>query len=177
MINASDFAECAISDRYTGIPYSKLDCQGFVERVMKDSGIRNSAGQPYNFRGSNDMWRNALAWKGTISECKKKYGNIPPGAWAFIVKNDGGEKERGYNDNLGNAAHVGIYCVPGLDKPVRDSTRYGTRDGVGYRSLSDFTHIGIPKMISFDHPAETDAITLIRQIKELLNILEETLKG
>lgn len=177
MINASDFAEYAMSDRYTGIPYSKLDCQGFVERVMKDSGIRNSAGKPYNFRGSNDMWRNALSWKGTITECKKKFGSIPPGAWVFIVKDDGGEKERGYNDNQGNASHVGIYCGPDLARPVRDSTRYGTRDGVGYRTLADFTHIGIPKMISFDPPAKTDPITLIRQINELLNIMEEVLKG
>lgn len=61
------------------------------------------------------MWRSGLSWRGTIDECKKKFGCVPPGAWMFIVKNDGGEKKRGYNDEYGNACHVAIYT--GLAHP------------------------------------------------------------
>lgn len=147
-VSSADFAAQANSDRYTGISYAKLDCQGFVEEVLEDTGVRKEDGKPYNWKGSNSMWRNALSWKGTISECRKKFGDIPLGSWVFIIKNDHGEVERGYYDNEGNASHVGIYARSG-SLPVRDSTRSATRDGVGYRSLSAFTHVGLPKMIKF----------------------------
>lgn len=151
MIDNVTFAEQARSEKYTGVSYDKLDCQAFVEEVLKDAGARKADGTVYNWRGSNSMWRNALSWKGTISECMKKFGCIPLGAWLFIVSPDGGEKEKGYNDSEGNAKHVAIYCKPG-ENPVRDSTRNGakgTRNGVGYRSLNAFTHVGLPFMIDY----------------------------
>lgn len=156
MITGTQYADQAMSDRYTGTPYSKLDCQAFVEQVLKDCGVRKPDGSPYNWKGSNSMWRNALEWKGTIQQCLNRYGMIPPGAWVFIVKNDGGEKDRGYNDDQGNASHVGIYCDPNRPDPVRDSTKTSTRDGVGYRKLAGFTHVGLPKMILYNKE-ETDS--------------------
>ena len=149
MITGLEFAKQAMSSKYNGIPYNKLDCQGFVEEVLKDCGVRNTDGKPYNWKGSNSMWRNALKWKGTIQDCLDTFGKIPSGAWVFIVKNDGGETERGYHDNQGNASHVVIYCNPESDKPVRDSTKTSKRDGVGYRTLEGFTHVGIPTVIDF----------------------------
>ena len=140
MITGYQFAEQARSSKYNGIPYSKLDCQAFVEEVAKDAGIRKPDGSIYNWKGSNSMWRNISGWKGTIQDCKDQFGCIPLGAWVFIRKTDGGEKDRGYNDNLGNFTHVGIYCKES-DQPVRDSTRYTGRDGVGYRPLTSFTSI------------------------------------
>jgi len=65
----------AVTGNYRGIPYEKLDCQGFVEEVLKDCGVRKSDGNPYNWRGSNSMWRNFIQWRGTIEECRKKFGS------------------------------------------------------------------------------------------------------
>ena len=109
MVTGEQFAEKAVNGNYIGIPYSKLDCQGFVERVLADCGVRKSNGTVYDWRGSNSMYRNYYQWRGTISECVKKFGFIPIGALVFTRKTDGGEKEKGYNDGLGNFVHVGIY--------------------------------------------------------------------
>ena len=68
-----DLAEQAVTGGYVGIPYGSLDCQGFVEQVLKDCGVRKPDGSPYNWRGSNSMWRNYIKWKGTIAECKEKF--------------------------------------------------------------------------------------------------------
>lgn len=187
MLTGTDFAMKAQSDEYTGIPYSKLDCQAFVERVLRDAGCRNTAGNAYNWRGSNSMWRNALSWKGTLAECYTKFGRIPLGAWVFIVKDDGGEKDRGYNDNAGNASHVGIYCRDDSD-PVRDSTKTKSRDGVGYRKLDGFTHVGLCKYISYDGTnSEEEALKAIeilrnyestgRQVLSALVTIKNYLKG
>lgn len=148
MITGEAFAEQARSGQYNGIPYKTLDCQGFVERVLKDAGIRKPDGSVYNWKGSNAMWRQIPGWRGTVEECRKQFGEIPLGSWVFIVKHDGGEVDRGYHDNEGNAAHVGIYCNLG-GNPVRDSTRYTGRDGVGYRPLKSFTHVLLPEFISY----------------------------
>lgn len=188
MITGTFYASQAMSDRYTGIPYSKLDCQAFVEEVLKDCGVRRADGTPYNWAGSNSMWRNALSWKGTINECLATYGDIPLGAWVFIVKRDGKETERGYHDNEGNATHVGIYVRNTADE-VRDSTKTATRDGVGYRTLKGFTHVGLPKMVNFSTISDTEAdaeeaIRIIRksssterQILEALETLTDYMKG
>ncbi len=141
------FVDQARSEKYTGIPYTKLDCQGFVEKVLEDCGVRKADGSVYNWKGVNSMWRNAFTWKGSIEEAKKKFGEIPLGAWMIHWVNDGGEKERGYFDGLGNAKHIGIYT--GNPEEVRDSTRTSKRNGVGYRSLSGFNYVCLPFMIDY----------------------------
>lgn len=167
MIDNITFADQARSEKYTGVPYSKMDCQRFVEEVLKDTGTRKADGTPYNWRGSNSMWRNALSWKGTVAECVKKFGCVPLGAWVFIVCQDGGEKEKGYNDKEGNAKHVGIYCG-NSGTPVRDSTRSTKgRDGVGYRTMDAFTHVGLPFMIDYKNtliPEPVENVTIDKKI-------------
>ena len=172
MITGDKFADAALSPKYDGTPYSKLDCQGFVEKVLYDCGVRNSQGMALNWRGSNSMWRTALSWKGTIEECIAKFGKIPRGAWVFILKNDGGEKERGYHDNEGNASHVGIYVG---DDAVRDSTKTKTRDGVGPRPLKGFNRVGLCKYILYDADGQKpDNINyLVELARKLLKGLEE----
>ena len=178
-------AEQAITGAYVGIPYSKLDCQGFVEQVLKDLGVRKPDGTPYNWKGSNSMWRNYITWKGTIDECKAKFGEIPLGAFVFVVKHDGGEKERGYHDNEGNASHVGLYVGDSM-LPVMDSQ--GNR-GVDYCSLKIFTHVGLMSMIDYRTEPEPEpsaalaAIAVLRdpdstdeEILESLEILTKHLK-
>lgn len=150
MVTGAEYARQAQSSKYDGLSYDDADCQKFVELVLIDCGVRKEGGQPYDWKGSNSMWRNALSWKGTIEECIARYGEIPLGAWVFIVKNDGGEVERGYHDKEGNAKHVGIYVSQtDPERAVRDSTETRTRDGVGYRKLEGFNMVGLPKMIAY----------------------------
>lgn len=154
-VSGADLAEQAITGGYVGRPYSELDCQGFVEEVLKDCGVRKPDGTPYNWKGSNSMWRNYIKWKGTKEECIKKFGGIPLGAFMFIVRHDGGEVERGYHDNEGNASHVGLNT--GTDPfPCMDSQ--GNR-GVDYCKMSIFTHVGLMDMVDYYNeplPPETN---------------------
>lgn len=180
-----DVAEQAITGGYIGQPYSKWDCQAFVEQVLKDLEVRKPDGNPYNWKGSNSMFRNHIRWRGTIEECKKKFGCIPKGAFVFLVRHDGGEVERGYHDDLGNASHVGLYVGTSL-LPVMDSQPTG---GVQYRKLSIFTHVGLMDMIDYStspEPAprtELDAVRIIRnadstdeEVLEALKTLTKYLK-
>lgn len=165
-ITGEGFARVAWSYRTLKIPYSKLDCQAFVERVLSDCGITK------NWRGSNHMWRTALSWRGTIDEARQKFGEVPVGAWLFTVKHDGGEKLRGYNDNDGNAVHVGIYC--GADLGTMHSTTGGVQSGP-WPDPKRWTHCGLCSLIKYNNPT-----TAIKTDTELLGIaiaaLEE-LKG
>lgn len=164
MITGKEFAIQAKSAKYDHIKYNQCDCQGFVEKVLHDCGVKKPDGSAYNWKGSNSMWRNALSWKGSIEECIDKYGEIPLGAWVFIVKNDGGEKDKGYHDDQGNAKHVGIYVG---DNETRDSTRNSSgRDGVGYRPLNDWNRIGLCKYIDYNL---TNKDNNIERSKEIIN--------
>lgn len=160
-VSGEHIAECALSGGYIGTPYSQLDCQGFVEQVLKDSGVRKPNGACYNWKGSNSMWRNYIGWRGTISECLATYGKIPLGAFVFRVKHDGGEKDRGYNDNLGNASHVGLYVKENASLPCMDSQPTG---GVQFRKLDVFTHVGLMTMI--DYGQTDDVLMAVHTIRD-----------
>ena len=147
-ISGEDLAEEAMNGNYIGLPYDKLDCQGLVEQILADAGVRKSDGSKYNWRGSNSMFRNFVRWRGTVAECQQKFGKIPQGAFVFIVKNDGKEKDRGYLDGLGNATHVGLF----LGGPaVIDSQPTG---GVQLRHVKQFTHVCLMNMIDYYTPTE-----------------------
>lgn len=171
MRTGAEYAEQAKLSKYDKIKYDQYDCQAFCELVLKDMGIRQPNGGVYNWKGSNDMFRNACSWVGTIAECKAKYGDIPLGAWAFMWDNTGAEERRGYYDGKGNASHVGIYIG---SNSVRDSTKIKTasgtitRDGVGIRSLNSFQRIGLPAMLAF--PGTSDIIKLEINREEASNI-------
>ena len=179
MVTGEEYARQAQSSKYDGLSYEKADCQKFVELVLIDCGVKKPYGKPYDWKGSNSMWRNALAWKGTVEECIAKYGRIPLGAWVFIVKNDGGEVERGYHDNEGNAKHVGIYVSQtDPERAVRDSTETRTRDGVGYRKLEGFNMVGLPTMITYNLDNNTSNVTVTKQMAlEALETLTKYIKG
>lgn len=142
-----DIAEQAVTGGYIGKPYSQMDCQGFVEQVLKDLGVRKPDGTVYNWRGSNSMFRNYIKWRGTIEECKKKFGEIPEGAFVFLVKHDGGEKEKGYRDDLGNASHVGIYAGGCFASPPCIDSQPSR--GVALCDLKVFTHVGLMDMVDY----------------------------
>lgn len=170
MITGKQFADQARNPKYDKLKYDNVDCQAFVEKVLYDCGCRKPDGQAYNWKGSNSMWRTALSWKGTKEDCIKQFGSIPPGAWTFILKYDGGEVERGYHDNEGNATHVGIYV--GNDE-TRDSTRNSKgRDGVDYRPLKDWNRIGLCKYLDYNLPNKDNNID---RCKEIINYFRSLL--
>ena len=81
------------------ILYSQEDCQGFIEQTVKRAG-----GTMKDYRGSNDMFRNACS---TIVPLKG--AKLEPGMVLFIVEKDGEEPPQYKADGLGNASHVGWY--------------------------------------------------------------------
>ncbi len=173
-----DVAEQAITGNYIGRPYSKLDCQAFVEEVLKDLGVRKPDGSTYNWKGSNSMFRNHITWRGTIDECRKKFGSIPQGAFMFLVRHDGGEVPRGYHDDLGNASHVGLYLGTS-PLPCMDSSQ--GRGKVDYCKLSVFTHVGLMDMIDYYNeatpPYETNNLSAIHTLRDESSTDEECLEA
>lgn len=154
------FAETAYLYHNRNIPYKQLDCQAFVERVLADCGIYE------NWRGSNHMWREALDWKGTVDEAIKKWGSVPVGAWLFTVKNDGGEVKRGYHDDQGNAAHVGIYTAKG--KGAMHSSTGGVQE-CAFPDPKRWTHVGLAKDIDYKSvpEAQYDVLDILNGMLKL----------
>lgn len=159
-----DFATCALLPKWDKYSYSELDCQAFVEAVLKDIGVRKNNGQCYNWTGSNSMYRNYYSWRGTIEECKSKFGFIPVGSFLYIHK-DSGQPEA-YKDNLGNMSHVAIYCGEDV---VRDSTRSTKtgRDGVGTRTLKGFTHVSLFSALDYSFNTSYNAT-----IEQMLSVID-----
>lgn len=181
MATLAQYAEQARTGNYVGIPYSELDCQAFVERVLKDLGVRDCSGKAYNWRGTNDMWRTALQWKGTCDQAAATFGGLQPGMWLFTVKNDGGEVDRGYHDTEGNAAHVGIYL--GNGKVIHSTT--GGVAIVDYPAKR-WTHAGILSCLTLDTTKEPTPATatndpkaeiraMIADSRHMLDLIESLL--
>lgn len=167
MIKSRVFADCALSSKWDKFKYTELDCQGFVEAVLKDIGIRKQDGTVYNWLGSNSMYRNFYQWRGSVEECINQFGQIPVGAFVYIWEPTG-EQERAYFDGLGNAKHVGIYCG---DNKVRDSTRStkSKRDGVGTRTMDGFNRVTL--FSGLDYELSTDYNTAVENLQDFLNNL------
>ncbi len=172
------YASEAKNPKYDKITYDTLDCQGFVERVLSDLGIRRDDGSSYNWRGSNHIARTACSWVGTKEDAIAKFGSIPLGAWAFKWDDKGGEVSRGYTDGMGDYKHIGIYVG---DDIVRDSTRTSKRDGVGQSTIDKYNRIGLCKYLDFgyqEHYNNYDAIVkTLDSIRQLLNDLEGMVNG
>lgn len=172
MIKASVFAEAALLPRWDKYKYNEMDCQGFVEAVLKYIGIRKPDGSVFDWRGSNSMFRNYYSWRGTVEECKKKFGCIPLGAFVYIWEATG-EEAVGYTDGLGNFKHVGIYCKTDT---VRDSTRSSKtkRDGVGTRTLSGFTKVSL--FSGLDYELSTEYNQPVENLRELITSMRHDLQ-
>lgn len=178
MITGEQFAKQAIDGNYIGIPYSKLDCQGFVERVLADCGIRKPNGTVYDWRGSNAMYRNFQQWRGSIKDAEAAFGALPIGCLLYTRKTDGGEKEKGYNDNLGNFAHVGIY----LGEP--HGVIHSTTGGVQWGKYPDkrWNYCSLLSMLDYgcknsDNVISDDIIKQLDIIQSAVNNIERMLKN
>lgn len=178
MVTGEQFAKQAIDGGYIGIPYSKLDCQGFVERVLADCGIRKPNGTVYDWRGSNSMYRNFQQWRGSIKEAEAAFGALPIGCLLYTRKTDGGEKDKGYNDGLGNFAHVGIY----LGEP--HGVIHSTTGGVQWGKYPDkrWNYCSLLAMLEYgcknpDNEISDDIYKQIDIIQSALNNIERMLKN
>ena len=47
MRTALEFAECALLPKWDKYTYAQMDCQAFVEAVLKDIGVRKPNGSVY----------------------------------------------------------------------------------------------------------------------------------
>lgn len=138
MVKAEDMAQ--VAPKYLGTPYSKLDCQAFVEKTMKDCGLDK------NLAGSNAWYRLCMkeGWVGTPEECKQKFGLIPFGAFLFILSDNGKEPKRYQSDGIGNASHIGLYtgmtggkmCEIARRAGVKDPDKYDFGNGAIHSSAS-----------------------------------------
>lgn len=177
---ASVCAQKAIeaADRQPPIPYSKEDCQMFVEET-----IRRAGGFSTDWRGSNDMFRNACSYVAPLAQAKKD-GRLVPGAVLFILKKDGGEPDRYKKDGLGNASHIGWY-TGGKYEVVHSSA---SRGGVYPSTLKNaWTHVGWMKEVDYTEytgewnidaelkPIDYNMEVIIMPIEAIVNTGEETL--
>lgn len=116
--SAEDFSRAG--DKYLGRSYSEMDCQAFVERCMRDVGLK------MDLPGSNAWIREVMrnGWVGTPEECVRKFGSVPNGALLFILKQDGKEPAKYRGDGIGNASHIGIKTGRG-DGAIHSSSSRG----------------------------------------------------
>lgn len=157
---------------YTDIPYVRnssdlggMDCQGQMEYLLKRLGVSK------NWRGSNDMFRNACSWVGTIAECKKEFGGIPKGAWLFIVEYDGGEIANGYTDGKGNASHVGVYTGIGAGVVHASSSR----GCVASSTLKNgWTHVGLCKYIDYGISVADNNVVEVKVMEMQMKVFAES---
>ena len=133
-ITGTDFADLALAYDGQYIPYSQMDCIGFVNAVWQDIPVVDS--NNYSLpNGTNTLWRRnengyptqtysttspdgqnptpVLWYKDTIVNCEAQFGSIPTGALLFhqIAENGNPPIPSQYaGDGIGNFVHVGIYC-------------------------------------------------------------------
>jgi hypothetical protein len=115
-----------------------MDCQGLVKYCIR------AAGGTIQYAGSNDMFRSACAWRGTLAEAKAQ-GKLVPGAMVFMVDRDGKEPAQYKADGLGNASHVGVYVgVSDLIYSVDASASAGKVRSRDKRNAEGYvwTHVG-----------------------------------
>lgn len=91
----------SIPKRLGGSSLAGMDTGGFIKYCFEQCG------ETFNLKGTNDLFRRNHIWRDTL-ENSRKNNRTPDGAIAFIVKQDGGEREKGYRDGLGNAITAGI---------------------------------------------------------------------
>lgn len=95
-------AAAAVQAVGVGYTYDEMDCQAFVEYCVKQ------AGGEMDYRGSNDMARNAV-WLGTLENAKAA-GKLVPGAGMLIHEDTEANLPAKYRgDGLGDFSHVGLY--------------------------------------------------------------------
>lgn len=170
-VSASRYMEAATVLRYhaefSPIPYVAnghsllgMDCQGLCEYLLERSGVSYNE---CNLAGSNSHYR-ACAWTGTIDECKARFGGeIPAGAWLFILEPSGGEPAKYRSDGIGNASHMGVYL--GNEEALHASASRGAVVVTTTRR-SSWNRVGLPKWLDFGEPVAAPEVVEPEQAEE-----------
>lgn len=148
-VKSTVFAKAAIDALGLGITYQQEDCQAFVEHTIKRAG-----GEMPDFRGSNDMFRNACDSVRPLDVSIRE--GMSPGCVLFIVENDGGEPARYREDGLGNASHIGIYTGATPEVVHSSSSRGGV---VGSTLKNGWTHVGWLTAVDYLNDSAQDTPT------------------
>jgi|GEM_PF-1473320 len=125
-----------------------MDCQGLCEYLLTRCGVAYAA---CNLAGSNAHYR-ACVWTGTPEECRDRFGGeIPAGAWLFIVENDGGEPVQYRGDGVGNASHMGVYLGNGVAIHASASRGQVAESSFNERTIPNggWNRVGFPKWIDY----------------------------
>ena len=141
--------------RYLGTPYESMDCQAFVEQCLRDCGLEK------NLAGSNAWFREVMNNGAVLTpeECVKQLGAVPPGAFLFILKNDGGEPAKYKPDGLGNADHIGI-CTGQGEGAIHSSASRGCvaeSRFAGKTIHGGWNRVGLWNKVSYDYAASVPA--------------------
>ncbi len=155
MINGKALAEAGFS--YLGVSYSKMDCQAFVEQCLRDCGLEK------NLAGSNAWFREVAAHGAVMTpeECVRQLGTVPPGAFLFILEQDGGEPAKYRPDGLGNASHIGIATGRG-EGAIHSSASRGCVAESRFRNKTvsgGWNMVGLWDQISYDYGVGSDVIS------------------
>ena len=158
--------------KYIGTPYTKMDCQKFVEKCLSDCGIHK------DLEGCNTWYRFLMqnGWVGTPEECKAMFGRIPVGAILFIHKTDGKEPAKYRGDGIGNLSHMGIDTGIGEGAIHSSESRGGVCESrfKGKSINGGWNRVGLWKAIDYgsdinriwdggDKPVDSDELIVFAQ--------------
>lgn len=148
MVQAAQLARAGYT--YLGRLYSEMDCQAFVERCLRDCGLS------INLPGSN-AWYRKMTWTGSPEECKQRFGSIPPGAFLFILEQDGKEPEKYRKDGIGNASHIGIYTGTGKGAIHSSASKGCVVESrfVGKTIRGGWNRVGLWDQVAYNIPINT----------------------
>ena len=149
--------------KYLGVPYSRMDCQAFIEQCLKDCGNNK------NLAGSNAWYREVRqhGWTGTPEECVALYGGVPKGAFLFILLHDGNEPQKYQADGLGNANHIGI-CTNEGEGAIHSSASRGCVCESKFQGKTirngGWNMVGLWDEVDYiDYPDEDDELPILRK--------------
>lgn len=168
MINRQIFAQTA-EEKVKTVVYKQMDCQSFVEYCAAKAGYK------FNARGTNDIWRNYLAAKGSTASFPLAVGDCVLKWRAESAK----LPERYRGDGNGDFYHIGIItCLnPITVCHSANSTENGKKDT--FTSIADlakvWSHCGILKNTAT--AVETPASSSLDEAIAHLEAAEKILKN
>ena len=155
MVNGNELGNAGF--QYLGVPYSRMDCQAFVEQCLRDCGMDK------NLAGSNAWYREVNAHGAIMSpeECVKQLGCVPEGAFLFIHAYDGGEPAKYHGDGLGNASHIGICTGTRGEGAIASSASRGCVAESKFKGKTingGWNKVGLWDQVAYDYGGGTEPI-------------------